>query len=99
MNDQEQTVNKQGERGVIIAQGDKPPMDITTAVILDNPDLIKDFRSHAIVNRDHSSYNAAITSKLYRRSQKNDIEYLKTKIESLEKLLINIVAANKDAKP
>jgi len=64
------------------------------AIIEDNPNLVKDLRSHAVVNRDNSSYMAAVASKHYHRSQRNEVQSLKEKIDNLEKLIAQLLPSN-----
>ena len=66
----------------------------TIAIIEENPNLIKDLRSHAVVNRDNSSYMAAVASKHYHRSQRDEVQSLKEKIDNLEKLIAQLLPSN-----
>lgn len=61
------------------------------AVIQENPNLVKDLKSHAVVNRDNSSYMAAVASKHYHRSQRDEVQSLKEKIDNLEKLIAQLL--------
>ncbi len=81
------------DNSIIIENGDRPPEHSTTATVLENPNFIKDFRSHAVVNRDHSSYTAAIESKKYHRSQRDEVKSLGEKIDSLERALTGLISA------
>ena len=68
----------------------------TIAIIEENPNLIKDLRSHAVVNRDNSSYMAAVASKHYHRTQRNEVESLKEKIDNLERLIAQLLPGNNE---
>jgi hypothetical protein len=81
------------DNSIIIRHDDRPPENITTAVVLENPNFYRDFKSHAVVNRDHSSYTAAMASKTYHRSQRNEIKSLGEKIDSLERALTRLISA------
>lgn len=63
------------------------PKDVTTLEIQDHPDLIVDLQSHAVINRDNSSYIAALESKRYRQNQRDDIQSMRQRMEKLELLI------------
>jgi hypothetical protein len=65
-----------------------------TLMIQDNPSLIKDLRSHAVVNRDNSAYTAVLESKRYHRDQRDEIKNLREKIDNLEIMLAKVLNIN-----
>jgi hypothetical protein len=78
---------------IIIEDADKVPDDITSAIVLEDRNLIRDLRSHAVVNRDHSGYTAAMVSKTYHRMQRDEVKSLREKIDNLESILIRLLPA------
>lgn len=70
------------------------PENKDTLVILDNPSLVKDLRSHAVINRDNSAYTAVLESKRYHRDQKDEIKNLREKIDNLEIMLAKVLNIN-----
>lgn len=82
---------------IIIEDADKVPDDITSAIVLEDPNLIRDLRSHAVVNRDHSGYTAAMASKTYHRSQRDEVKSLREKIDNLESMLARLLPFAQEA--
>jgi len=65
-----------------------------TAKIKDNPDLMKDFTSGAVINTNNSAYEARLAQVEKRKldeQQSKDIEDMKKEIAELTKLVKKLV--------
>lgn len=60
--------------------------------IKDNPNLVKDPHSKAIINKDKSGYQAALKRKEYVKQKECEIEELKSQIEQLTQSVHTLLA-------
>lgn len=59
--------------------------------IADDPNLVKDMHSKAIINTDKSGYRAALKRKKYLNEKNAEIEELKNQVEALTKMVQNLI--------
>lgn len=62
------------------------------ATIVENPSLVKDLTSHAILNRDHSAYEAAVKFRQYSKQSKETVIELSDRVAQLENLVRDLIS-------
>jgi hypothetical protein len=62
------------------------------ATIVENPTFVKDLSSHAILNRDHSAYQAALKFRQHSKNHKKTVVDLSSRVAQLESLVQDLIS-------
>jgi ABC-type proline/glycine betaine transport system ATPase subunit len=66
-----------------------------TYIVKEDPSLVRDGHSKAIINRNTNDYIRRLVAKEREEAKKAEIEDLKTQVQELTSLVQSLVAANK----
>jgi len=68
------------------------PSTAKVATIVENPTFVKDLSSHAILNRDHSAYQAALKFRQHSKNHKKLVTDLSGRVAQLETLVRELIS-------
>lgn len=75
---------------IVPNDGAKSPVKVAT--IAENPTFVKDLSSHAILNRDHSAYQAALKFRQHSKNHKKTVVDLSSRVTQLENLVQDLIS-------
>lgn len=65
-----------------------------SAIVKDNPDLIRDLSTNAIINTNRNAFETRKAQQHYAAEKQNEIQELKSEINEIKKILEKLVGGN-----
>lgn len=65
-----------------------------SAIVKDNPDLIRDLSTNAIINTNRNAFETRKAQQRYAAQKQNEIQELQSEIKEIKKILEKLVGGN-----